>query len=159
MADRSGPGRIMSARLGVLNGPNLNLLGERDPTQYGTLTLAEIEDRLRTMAEARGAVLECFQSNDEGAIVDWIQDRAPHVDGWLVNAAGLTHTSVPLRDALEASGRPFVEVHLSNVFAREPFRRTSMLADLALGVVAGFQFSSYAFGLEALLDHVESPER
>jgi len=146
----------VSVRLGVLNGPNLNLLGERDPKHYGTVSLAEIEERLRALADERGTALEFFQSNDEGQIVDWVQDRAPHVDGWLVNAAALTHTSVALRDALAASARPFVEVHLSNVYAREPFRHTSMLSDIALGVVAGFRFSSYAFGLEALIDHVES---
>jgi len=149
----------VTVRLGVLNGPNLNLLGTRDPKHYGTLSLAEIEDRLRGMADARDAALEFFQSNDEGEIVDWVQDRSPHVDGWLVNAAALTHTSVSLRDALAASGRPFVEVHLSNVYAREPFRHTSMLSDIALGVVAGFRFSSYAFGLEALIDHLESAEQ
>ena len=149
----------MSVRLGVLNGPNLNLLGERDPEHYGTLSLAEIEGRLLELAGARDAALEFFQSNDEGEIVDWIQDRSPHVVGWLVNAAALTHTSVALRDALAASGHPFVEVHLSNIYAREPFRHTSMLSDLALGVIAGFRFSSYAFGLEALIDHVESTER
>jgi len=149
----------VSVCLGVLNGPNLNLLGTRDPKHYGTLSLAEIEERLRRMADARDAALEFFQSNDEGELVDWVQDRSPHVDGWLVNAAALTHTSVSLRDALAASRRPFVEVHLSNVYAREPFRHTSMLSDIALGVVAGFRFSSYAFGLEALIDHVELVEQ
>ena len=143
-------------RIGVLNGPNLNLLGRREPRHYGTRTLAEIEALLRERAEARGAELTFLQSNDEGDIVDWVQANSDGVEGWLVNAAALTHTSVALRDALAGSGRPFVEVHLSNVFAREPFRHTSLLSDLAVGVIAGFRASSYLFGLEALLDHVEA---
>jgi len=144
----------VTRRIGVLNGPNLNLLGTREPAHYGTLTLAEIEARLREAAERRSIELEFFQSNDEGDLVSWVQERGPAVDAWIVNAAGLTHSSVPLRDALAASGRPFVEVHLSNVYAREPFRRTSMLADLAVGVIAGFRVSSYLFGLQALADHL-----
>ena len=143
-------------RIGVLNGPNLNLLGRREPQHYGSQTLAEIEALLRARAEARGAALTFLQSNDEGDIVDWVQANSDGVDGWLVNAAALTHTSVALRDALAGSGRPFVEVHLSNVFAREPFRHTSLLSDLAIGVIAGFRASSYVFGLEALLQHVEA---
>jgi 3-dehydroquinate dehydratase-2 len=146
----------VSLHIGVLNGPNLNLLGTRDPKHYGTSTLAEIEDRLAREAGGRGATIECFQSNDEGALVDRVQQRGPEVDGWVVNAAAFTHTSVALRDALDAADRPFVEVHLSNVYAREPFRHTSLLADLAIGVVAGFKVTSYVFGLQALIDHLES---
>ncbi len=142
-------------RIGVLNGPNLNLLGRREPQHYGTRTLADIEMILRERAGTRAVDLIFFQSNDEGDIVDWIQANAGGVDGWLVNAAALTHTSVALRDALAASDRPFVEVHLSNVFAREPFRHRSLLSDLALGVIAGFRSSSYVFGLDALVDHLE----
>ncbi len=138
-------------RIGVLNGPNLNLLGRREPDHYGTQTLAEIEALLVERAEASAAELTFFQSNDEGDIVDWVQTNADLVDGWLVNAAALTHTSVALRDALAGSDRPFVEVHLSNIFAREPFRHTSLLSDLAIGVIAGFRASSYLFGLEALV--------
>jgi len=148
----------MSRRIGVLNGPNLNLLGARDPEHYGTLTLGEIEERLRAAGDRRDLQLEFFQSNDEGDLVTHVQTRAPHVDGWVVNAAALTHTSVALRDALAAAGKPFVEVHLSNVYAREPFRHTSLLADLAIGVIAGFRASSYLFGLEALADHLEAEE-
>lgn len=139
-------------RIGVLNGPNLNLLGRREPHHYGTQTLAEIESLLRE--RAGGVSLMFFQSNDEGEIVDWVQANSGRVDAWLVNAAALTHTSVALRDALAGSGRPFVEVHLSNVFAREPFRHTSLLSDLAIGVITGFRVYSYLFGLEALIQHL-----
>ncbi len=141
-------------RIGVLNGPKLNLLGERDPQHYGTMTLSEIEELLVERAAEQGAELCFFQSDDEGAIVEWIQTQAMSVDAWLVNAGALTHTSVALRDALAASARPFVEVHLSNVFAREPFRHTSVFSDLAIGVIAGFRASSYTFGLEALTSHL-----
>ncbi len=141
-------------RIGVLNGPNLNLLGRREPHHYGTRTLAEIESLLRERADAGGVSLIFLQSNDEGEIVDWVQANTGAVDAWLVNAAALTHTSVALRDALAGSGRPFVEVHLSNVFAREPFRHTSLLSDLAIGVITGFRDSSYLFGLEALIQHL-----
>lgn len=148
--------RPVSLRIAVLNGPNLNLLGAREPEHYGSLTLSEIEDRLREVATGRDVDLEFFQSNDEGALVDHVQERGPEVDAWLVNAAAFTHTSVALRDALQGSGRPFVEVHLSNVYAREPFRHTSLLADLAIGVIAGFRAQSYVFGLQALVDHLEA---
>lgn len=143
----------MSASLtvGVLHGPNLNLLGRRETDHYGELTLEEIEERLRARARDLDAELVTFQSNGEGELVDWIQARTDDVDGWLVNAGGLTHTSVALRDALVASGRPFVEVHLSHVFAREDFRRRSLLADAAVGLVSGFRARSYLLGLEGLL--------
>jgi 3-dehydroquinate dehydratase-2 len=142
--------------VGVLHGPNLNLLGTRDPEHYGSSTLADIDARLEREAEDRGATIEVFQTNDEGALVDRVQQRTREVDGWVVNAAAFTHTSVALRDALDAADRPFVEVHLSNVYAREPFRHTSLLADLAIGVIAGFRVTSYVFGLQALIDHLES---
>jgi 3-dehydroquinate dehydratase-2 len=141
-------------RIGVLHGPNLNLLGQRDPGRYGRRTLAEIDAALRTRAAELGAEVEPFQSNHEGVLVDQVQARSDELDGWLVNAAALTHTSVALRDALEACGRPFVEVHLSNIHAREEFRRTSLLADLAVGVVVGFRDGSYLFGLEGLVRHL-----
>lgn len=142
-------------RIGVLHGPNLNLLGRREPEHYGHLTLAEIERQLRERAIRRSIELEYFQSNDEGELIDWVQTASARVDGWIVNAAGLTHTSVALRDALASSAKPFVEVHLSNVYAREPFRHRSLLSDLAVGVIAGFRDSSYLFGLEGLADHLE----
>lgn len=145
-------------RIGVLNGPNLNLLGRREPRHYGARTLPEIEALLRARANEEGVSLTFFQSNVEGEIVDWVQETAEVVDAWLVNAAALTHTSVALRDAIAASDRPFVEVHLSNVFAREPFRHRSLLADLAIGVITGFRSHSYLLGLEALVRYLRGGE-
>lgn len=146
----SGKGPLVA----VVHGPNLNLLGEREPERYGRASLEEVDARISRRAEEAGARIVSFQSNAEGELVSWIQDRAPDVSGWLVNAGGLTHTSVSLRDALVASGRPFVEVHLSHVFAREPFRRESLLADAAVGLVSGFRAHSYLLGLEGLLSHL-----
>ena len=143
-----------SPLVGVLHGPNLNLLGEREPEHYGDATLAEVDEEIARRARASGAEVVAFQSNSEGELVSWVQDRSPEVAGWLVNAGGLTHTSVSLRDALVASGRPFVEVHLSHVFAREPFRRESVLADAAVGLVSGFRIRSYLLGLDGLLAHL-----
>lgn len=137
--------------VGVLHGPNLNLLGERDPERYGEATLPEVDAMIADRAREAGAEVTSFQSNSEGELVSWVQERSSEVAGWLVNAGGLTHTSVALRDALVASGRPFVEVHLSHVFAREPFRRESLLADAAVGLVSGFHARSYLLGLEGLL--------
>ena len=141
----------MSTRIGVLHGPNLNSLGTREPAVYGSTTLAEIDAMIAAAATARGAEVVAFQSNQEGDLVDWIQAQAPGVAGWVVNAAGFTHSSVALRDALVASERPFVEVHISNVYSREEFRHRSVLADVAIGVVTGFGPQSYLLGLEGLL--------
>ena len=138
-------------RICVVHGPNLNLLGTREPELYGTDTLAAIDEQLQTRGAELGAQIQSFQSNHEGELVDRIQDLSDRVDGWLVNAAGLTHSSVALRDALVASRKPFVEVHLSNIFSREPFRHRSLLSDVALGVVSGFGAQSYRFGLDGLL--------
>lgn len=143
-------------RIGVVHGPNLNLVGEREPEHYGGETLREIEERMRSRVRGRDVELTSFQSNHEGELVDWIQDRRGDVDGWVVNAAGLTHSSVALRDALVASGRPYVEVHLSNVYAREDFREASLLAGRAVGVTAGFRGESYLLGLEGLLARLEA---
>ena len=141
-------------RIGVLHGPNLNLLGDREPESYGSETLEDIQARLTERAEERGARMVSLQSNSEGALIEWVQSQTPAVSGWLVNAGGLTHTSVSLRDALVASGRPFVEVHLSNIYAREPFRARSLLADVAVGVVVGFHGDSYLLALDGLLGHL-----
>src|SRR5215470_17764107 len=122
-------------RVTVLNGPNLNLLGVREPAVYGRATLAEVESLVRTEAAGLGVTITWFQSNHEGALIDEIQAARGAADGLLVNAGGYTHTSVALRDALLAVQLPFVEVHLSNPYARDPFRRQSLMADLALGVV------------------------
>ena len=131
-----------------LNGPNLNLLGQRQPDIYGTTTLAEIESAVRAPAEGR-AEIEFRQSNDEGELVTWIQDAASEVV--VLNAAGYTHTSVALRDAITASDVPVVEIHLSNIHAREEFRHNSLLAPACKGQICGFGPSSYTLGLEAAL--------
>jgi 3-dehydroquinate dehydratase II len=141
-------------KVAVVHGPNLNLLGEREPEIYGSATLGEIDAALVALGRELGAEVVAFQSNSEGTLVDHVQVAAANVDGFVVNAAAYTHTSIAIRDALLASGRPFVEVHLSNVFRREPFRHTSLLADRAVGVVSGFGPNSYFLGLRALLDHL-----
>jgi len=138
-------------RVAVLNGPNLNLLGEREPHIYGRATLAEIEAATHAHAATLGVELSWTQTNFEGALVEAIQGLRAHADGAVINAAALTHTSLAIRDALLAVRIPFVEVHLSNVFAREPERRHSQLGDLAVGVVCGFGADSYRLGLEGLV--------
>ena len=138
-------------RIAVLNGPNLNLLGSREPEVYGRATLAEIESAVRQAAAARGVEIDWFQSHHDGALIDAVQGLAGRADGALVNAAALTHTSVGLRDAMLAVRIPFVEIHLSNIFAREPARRETLLADIAVGLVCGFGAQSYLLGLDAIL--------
>src|SRR3954466_14013386 len=142
--------------IAVLNGPNLNLLGQREPEVYGRTTLPEIEGMVRDAARAQGADLEWFQTNHEGALVDAVQGLRGRVDGALINAAALTHSSLALRDALLAVKVPFVELHLSNIFAREPERRHSMIADLALGMVTGFGAQSYVLALQALVGRLRA---
>ena len=140
------------AKLLVIHGPNLNLLGEREPDHYGHEKLDDIDRRLEAMARAEGHSLECFQSNAEHALVERIQAaRHEHVAFIIINAAAYTHTSIALRDALAAVAIPFVEVHLSNVYRREPFRHRSYLSDLALGVIAGLGPFSYDCALRAIL--------
>jgi 3-dehydroquinate dehydratase-2 len=146
-------------RVLLLNGPNLNLLGRREPGLYGASTLAEIEADLSRHAQEQGVSLSCFQSNHEGALVDRIHEAAGDCDGILINAGALTHTSVALRDALLAVAIPFVELHLSNVHAREPFRHHSHLADKAIGVVSGFGPTSYRLALEGLVGHMRAAVR
>ena len=143
-------------RVLLLNGPNLNLLGRREPGLYGASSLAEIEADLSRHAQEQGVSLSCFQSNHEGALVDRIHAAAGDCDGILINAAALTHTSVALRDALLAVAIPFVELHLSNVHAREPFRHHSYLADKAIGVVSGFGPASYRLAFEGLVGHLRA---
>jgi 3-dehydroquinate dehydratase-2 len=139
----------------VIHGPNLNLLGTREPEIYGHTTLAQIDAMLAAAAKQAGYELECHQSNHEGVLIDRIQEARGVAAGILVNPAGLTHSSVSLRDALAASELPVVEVHLSNVFARESFRRHSYVSGVALGVVSGFGPESYRLGLEALVGHLD----
>lgn len=141
----------------VLNGPNLNLLGTREPEVYGHATLADIEARLIVRAEAAGHTLSFLQSNAEHVLVERVQSaRADGTAFILINPAAFTHTSIALRDAFAATGLPFIELHLSNVHAREPFRRHSYLSDLALGVIAGFGADSYTLALDAALAQLSS---
>jgi 3-dehydroquinate dehydratase-2 len=142
--------------IAVLNGPNLNLLGQREPEVYGRTTLTEIETMVREAARPLGADIEWFQSNHEGELVDAVQGLRGRVDGALVNAAALTHSSLALRDAILAVRVPFVELHLSNIFAREPDRRHSVIADLAIGLIAGFGAQSYLLALQALVGRLRA---
>lgn len=140
----------------MVHGPNLQLLGRREPEVYGTRTLADVDRALEALAAELGAEVECFQSNSEGALLDFVAEAAARVDGFLLNPGALTHTSIALRDALVGVGRPFVEVHLSNPAAREPFRHHSCIAGVALGVIAGFGAASYLLALRALVEHLRA---
>jgi 3-dehydroquinate dehydratase II len=138
----------------ALHGPNLNLLGTREPGLYGSASLEQINTELEQRATELGATIACFQSNHEGALVDRIHQARGSSDGILINAGAYTHTSIALRDALLGVAIPFVEVHLSNVHAREPFRHHSCLADKAVGVICGFGAGSYRLALEGLVAHL-----
>lgn len=138
----------------VIHGPNLNLLGTREPGIYGSVTMAQIDDGLRARGAALGLRVETFQSNHEGAIIDKLHDRRGEVAGIVINAGGLTHTSVSLRDAIAAIKIPTVEVHLSNLYAREDFRHRSMLAPVCLGQIAGLGAIGYRLALDALAELV-----
>ncbi len=143
-------------RVQVLHGPNLNLLGTREPDIYGKTTLEQIDAALAAAAKEHGAEIECFQTNHEGLLLDRIHEAIGWAAGILINPGGFTHTSVALRDGLAGSGLPVVEVHLSNVFAREAFRHHSYVSGVSVGLVAGFGPRSYTLGLEALLDHLRA---
>lgn len=141
----------MTLRIDVVHGPNLASLGRREPEVYGSVTLPEVDAALRRTADDLGVELHAFQSNHEGEILDHLESLHGVTDGLVVNAAGLTHTSVALRDGLVALDRPFVEVHLSNTAAREDFRRRSYLSPVAAGVVYGFGADSYLLGLRGIV--------
>lgn len=157
---RSRPARPARARTApirilIVHGPNLNLLGTRDPLIYGTTTLAQIDAALRARATARGIDLEIVQSNHEGALIDAIHGARERCDAIVINPGAYTHTSVALRDAIEAVGLPTVEVHLTNIAAREEFRHVSMIAPRCVGQISGFGAQSYDLGLDAALAIVE----
>ncbi len=142
------------ANIVVLHGPNLNLLGSREPEVYGKTTLAEIDAGLVALGRARGAELRCYQSNHEGGLIDRVHEARGWAHGLILNAGGLTHTSVALRDALAGVSLPAVEVHLSNIFAREEFRHRSLISGVCIAVISGFGADSYRLGLEGLLERL-----
>jgi 3-dehydroquinate dehydratase-2 len=141
-------------RVLVLHGPNLNLLGTREPEVYGRSTLGDVNGFLTDIAKSRGVKVECRQSNYEGEIIDWIHQARGEFSGIVINPGGLTHTSVALRDAISGVALPTIEVHLSNIHARESFRHTSLTAAVCVGTLAGFGVNSYRLGLTALLDYL-----
>lgn len=143
-------------RVAVLHGPNLRLLGRREPEVYGSTTLSEIDAAIASLAAELQVDVEAHQSNHEGVLLDLIEECGDRVNGFLVNAGALTHTSAALRDGLVGVGRPFVEVHISNTSARESFRTVSYLSSVALGVVYGFGLDSYLLGLRGLVAHLRS---
>jgi len=150
----SQPSPSSSPRILVIHGPNLNLLGRREPEIYGRTTLDEINSRLTTLGAQLGLALDTFQSNHEGAIVDRIQQAAGVYDGLIINAAAFTHTSIAIRDALAMIEAPVIEVHLSNIHRREPFRHTSMTAGVVTGQILGLGAAGYALALRGLAEMV-----
>ncbi len=146
-------------KIAVLHGPNLNLLGRREPEVYGRTTLSEIDKTLEDTGREAGIQIVCFQSNSEGALIDQVQRLGAEVSGFIINAGGYSHTSIALLDALVGVDRPYVEVHLSNVMAREPFRHQSLLAGRAVGAIMGFGADSYVLGLRGLMSHLRGRTR
>ena len=141
----------------VLHGPNLNLLGAREPDVYGSMTLEDINNKLIELGNALGAEVKCSQSNHEGALIDALHDAGTWANGVVFNPGGYTHTSIALRDAISAIGIPVIEVHLSNVYAREEFRHTSLISAVCKGKVLGLGWRSYTLGLRALVEIVVNP--
>ena len=146
----------MEHKILVLHGANLNLLGSREPQVYGNITLDEINQRLIDLGKELGIAVQCRQSNIEGELVDALQEAGQWADGVIFNAGGYTHTSVVIRDAISGISIPVVEVHLSNIQAREEFRHTSLIAPVCLGSIAGFGWYSYALGLRALVERINA---
>jgi 3-dehydroquinate dehydratase-2 len=146
-------------RILLVNGPNLNMLGKRQPDIYGSMTLQDIVDRVTKRGQEMGIEIVPFQSNHEGAIIDFIQQNAPQADGVLINAGALTHYGLALRDVFESVQKPFVEVHISNIHAREEFRHHSVLADIAVAQVAGLGWRGYIAALEALAGILEEKKK
>jgi 3-dehydroquinate dehydratase-2 len=146
-------------RILLINGPNLNMLGQREPEIYGRLTLKQIETKVAERAKALGAELRAFQSNHEGAIIDFLQQEAPKADGIIINAGALTHYGLALRDTLAAVGKPAIEVHISNIYGRDWFRRRSVTADVCRGMVAGLGWFGYIAALEALVEELGKGRR
>lgn len=139
----------------LLNGPNLNMLGTREPEKYGSITLADIENQLRVLAGSNGVELDCYQSNHEGDIVDKIQSLVGIYDGLIINAGGYTHTSVAIRDAIASVGIPTVEVHMTNIHSREEFRHQSYISGVSIAQVVGFKSKSYEYALLGLIDYLK----
>ena len=139
----------------LINGPNLNLVGKREPSIYGSKTLEDIHEELLALASELDAKLKFFQSNSEGEMIDRIQNSAGSIDGILINAGAYTHTSIAIRDALLGVAIPYVEVHLSNIYSREEFRHKSFLSDKALGLVCGFGANSYQLALQGIVSYLK----
>jgi 3-dehydroquinate dehydratase-2 len=146
------------AKILVLHGPNLNMLGTREPEIYGKTTLAQINDRLCRLAENLESEVETFQSNSEGELIDIIQKKGTAIDGLIVNLGAYTHYSIALRDAIAGFAKPTVEVHLSNIYAREPFRHTSVTAPVCRGMISGLGWRGYLLALEALVGFLQEGE-
>jgi 3-dehydroquinate dehydratase-2 len=146
------------AKILVLHGPNLNMLGTREPTIYGKTTLQQINDRLRRLAASLESEVETFQSNSEGELIDIIQQNGPAIDGLIVNLGAYTHYSLALRDAIADLAKPTIEVHLSNIYAREPFRHNSVTAPVCRGMITGLGWRGYVLALEALVGLLQEGE-